>query len=257
MDQACGEVHRDRLLAQHVPARRGGEQGVLAVQAVDGADVDGVDVLARHQVLDVGDGGRNGMRRGESLGAREGAAGDRGDRLAERAHRRDHPGGSDVAATGQAPAHHRNLIAHHRVGGAAPARPMAISSHPSGGRLAVPLRRTARPRRTAGRRRCHPSPAATARSVPRLSRGSARRRGARPGSGSVAEELQVGRDLLVEHVLPTWMRQPRSMAACRNGVMVCFITTSATNVVGAMRSTSIGSGSPSFMPSGVALTTRS
>ena len=57
--------------------------------------------------------------------------------------------------------------------------------------------------------------------------------------------------------LPTWMGQPLACAAARNGVIVCFITTSPTNVDGAIRSTSIGSGSSSFMPSGVALTTRS
>ena len=38
---------------------------------------------------------------------------------------------------------------------------------------------------------------------------------------------------------------------------VCFITTSATNVLGEIRSTSIGNGSSSFMPIGVALTTMS
>ena len=37
----------------------------------------------------------------------------------------------------------------------------------------------------------------------------------------------------------------------------CFITTSPTKVEGAMRSTSIGSGSPAFMPIGEALTTMS
>ena len=57
--------------------------------------------------------------------------------------------------------------------------------------------------------------------------------------------------------LPTWVGQPRAWAAARNGVIVCFITTSPTNVLGAIRSTSMGNGSSSFMPSGVALTTRS
>jgi hypothetical protein len=40
-------------------------------------------------------------------------------------------------------------------------------------------------------------------------------------------------------------------------VIYSFMTTSPTKVDGAMRSTSIGSGSPSLMPSGVALTTKS
>ena len=57
--------------------------------------------------------------------------------------------------------------------------------------------------------------------------------------------------------LPTWIGQPFSWAAARNGVISCFITTSPTNVSGAIRSTSIGSGSSSFIPSGVALTTMS
>jgi len=55
--------------------------------------------------------------------------------------------------------------------------------------------------------------------------------------------------------VPTWISQPRSYAAARNGVMACFMTTSPTNVPGSSRDMSIGNGSPSFMPMGVALTT--
>ena len=57
--------------------------------------------------------------------------------------------------------------------------------------------------------------------------------------------------------VPTCVLQPRSCAARRNGVTAVFITTSPTNVVGATRLMSIGKGSPSFMPRGVAFTTTS
>jgi len=57
--------------------------------------------------------------------------------------------------------------------------------------------------------------------------------------------------------VPTCTGHPRSIAARRNGVNSSFITTSPTNVPEARRDTSSGSGSPGFMPSGVALTTTS
>jgi hypothetical protein len=47
---------------------------------------------------------------------------------------------------------------------------------------------------------------------------------------------------------PTWKRQPRSAAAVRNAVISLFITTSPTKAVDAIRATSIGIGSPSFIP---------
>jgi hypothetical protein len=73
-----------------------------------------------------------------------------------------------------------------------------------------------------------------------------------------SQEFQVRRDLLEQHIsVPTCVAQPRCCAALRNGVIAVFITTSPTNVVAATRFMSMGSGSPSFMPRGVAFTTRS
>ena len=57
--------------------------------------------------------------------------------------------------------------------------------------------------------------------------------------------------------VPTWTSQPLSSAARSNGVYSDFMTTSPTKQLGAMRDTSKGSGSSSFMPTGVALTTMS
>ena len=56
---------------------------------------------------------------------------------------------------------------------------------------------------------------------------------------------------------PIWIGQPRACAARRKAVISVRITTSPTKVDGARRDTSSGSGSPAFMPIGVALTTRS
>ena len=71
------------------------------------------------------------------------------------------------------------------------------------------------------------------------------------------EELQVRGSLLEQHIGADLDRTTHSFAARRNGVISCFITTSPTNAAGAIRLTSSGSGSPSFIPSGVALTTTS
>ena len=56
---------------------------------------------------------------------------------------------------------------------------------------------------------------------------------------------------------PICTGQPRAFAACKKAVISDFITTSPTNVRGSMRDTSIGIASPSFMPMGVAFTTKS
>ena len=56
---------------------------------------------------------------------------------------------------------------------------------------------------------------------------------------------------------PTCTRQPRALAAVRKAVISVFITTSPTKVRASSRDMSMGSGSPGFMPSGVAFTTRS
>ena len=74
-----------------------------------------------------------------------------------------------------------------------------------------------------------PGPAPARRSVPDLGHGAqlvggrgrrSRRTPGRPGSARTACRL------------PTWIGQPLSWAAARNGVISCFITTSPTNVVG-------------------------
>ena len=56
---------------------------------------------------------------------------------------------------------------------------------------------------------------------------------------------------------PTCTGQPLAWAALRKAVISVRITTSPTKVRASRRDTSSGSGSPSFMPMGVALTTRS
>jgi hypothetical protein len=70
-----------------------------------------------------------------------------------------------------------------------------------------------------------------------------------------AEELEIGRDLLEQHVGADLDRAASLLHRAQEGVISCFITTSPTKVPGAIQETSTGSGSPSFMPSGVALTT--
>ena len=54
--------------------------------------------------------------------------------------------------------------------------------------------------------------------------------------------------------VPTWTEHPLSSAACSSGVYSSFITTSPTKLVGEILEMSNGSGSPEFIPSGVALT---
>ena len=71
--------------------------------------------------------------------------------------------------------------------------------------------------------------------------------------GREAEELEIGGDLLEQHIDADLVLQPRARAAARKGVSSCFITTSPTKVDGSMRSQSTGRGSLAFMPSGVAL----
>ena len=77
------------------------------------------------------------------------------------------------------------------------------------------------------------------------------------GGGGKAEELEIGRDLLEEHVGADLGLTTLSCAALRKGVMACFITTSPTKELESSRDMSMGSGSPSFIPRGVALTTTS
>ena len=49
-----GEGQGQRLLAEHVLAGPGGNQGLVAMQLVGGRDVDGVDVLAEQRLESVG-----------------------------------------------------------------------------------------------------------------------------------------------------------------------------------------------------------
>jgi hypothetical protein len=73
---------------------------------------------------------------------------------------------------------------------------------------------------------------------------------------SESRSTQVGRDLLEQHV----GADLEAAAARLNGgkpVISAFMTTSPTKASAAMRETSVGIGSPSFMPIGVALTTMS
>ena len=57
--------------------------------------------------------------------------------------------------------------------------------------------------------------------------------------------------------VPTCTVHPFALAARSSGVNSSFMTTSPTNVVGAILSVSTGSLSPAFMPRGVAFTTMS
>jgi len=100
------QVHRDGLLAQHVFAGGGRVQRVLAVQAVHGADVDGIDVLPPPPAP-----GRSATAAGmewvaaNAAARSRGAAGDRTGGLSRRAHGRNHSGCGNIAAADQPPPH--------------------------------------------------------------------------------------------------------------------------------------------------------
>ena len=70
-----------------------------------------------------------------------------------------------------------------------------------------------------------------------------------------AEKLEIGGDLLEQHVGADLDRASECARGLRNGVNSSFMTTSPTKAEGSIRATSTGSGSPAFMPTGVALTT--
>jgi hypothetical protein len=72
--------------------------------------------------------------------------------------------------------------------------------------------------------------------------------------GWKAEELKTGGDLFKQHI---GAEAILTSAFASNGVISSFMTTSPTSVEGIRCVTSMGSGSPAFMPSGVALTTMS
>lgn len=71
-----------------------------------------------------------------------------------------------------------------------------------------------------------------------------------------AEELKIGRDLLEKHVGAN-LKLAAALARCGEERSDPGFATSPAKADGSMRDRSTGSGSPSFMPSGVALTTRS
>ena len=71
-----------------------------------------------------------------------------------------------------------------------------------------------------------------------------------------AEELEIGRNLFKQHIGAD-LNFTATRLCGRQKWRNCFITTSPTNVEGEIRSTSIGNGSSSFLPRGVALTTTS